>query len=348
MFIALMATGILIVMIYIWSGESIAALIMSIVTLFAVLAIVEWRPWAIDGEAEPLFNRAGRTGRVTVGRSDRPAATERRSADPVWRSEFDITWDRRGVSGVAIGKRAPQLWSWSQIDDISQAWCQDSDPGPGSSPGADVDRRDVAEERIGLCLDFPSLRNPEEPTTAQVMFGPDQHPDEIVPRLRAAWRDSKVTQSRFYDLSSEERTRRMADDFGAGVIDLTDSPRSPELLYQEVRRALLSSGELCRLAPDATFDDVLDGFDRLLEANDVELLTRSEADELAAADGADRVASLHWTLDWVAEQRGFRLAFIDQGGEDYLLGLVPAHSADDWDGQTIGSGKARVVLDLPS
>lgn len=131
------------------------------------------------------------------------------------------------------------------------------------------------------------------------------------------------------------------------MIDPTGSGASPELLYQEIRRALLSSGELCRLAADATFDEVLDGFDGLLEANGTDPLSRSEADELAAADGPDRVASLHWTLDWVAEQRGYRVAFIDHGGDDYLLGLVPANSADDWDGQTVGSGSARIVLDLP-
>lgn len=346
MFLALMATGVFIVMIYIWSGESIAALILSIMTLFAALAIYEWKPWAVDGGVDRLASRGERAtvrSRVGANRSPRTEAAHR-GPNPVWRSRFDITWDQRGVSGVSLGGRAPQLWSWSQVDDISQAWCTAIDEQDKEEKEVD----DGIDERIGLCLDFPSLRNPEEPVQAQVMFGPSQDPDTVLTGLRAAWRDSKVTRSRLYDLSPEQRTRRMADDFAGQTIDLTDAGQSPELLYQEIRRALLSGGELCRLLPDTEFDEVLDCFDRLLEANGVEALSQAEAEELSAADGPDRVASLHWTLDWVAEQRGFRMAFIDHGGEDYLIGLVAAQSADDWDGQTIGSGKARVVLDLPT
>lgn len=327
-----MATGILMVLVYLWSGESVTALVLSIVTLFAVLAIIQWKPWEA-GLGEPGDGSA----RAVTGRT---SLIERNDGD-VWRSTFDITWDLRGVSGVALGARAPQMWAWSRIDDISHDWCPPIDGG-----GADDDEAEPME-RVGLRLDFPDLRNPEEPAHAWVMFGPDQAPDEVVTGARIAWRESKITQSRFHDLSSQERTLRLADHFARSPIDLTGAAHSPELLYQEIRRALLASGELVRLAPDTNFDDALDAFDLLLEANGADLLSQSEADELAAADGPNRVASLHWTLDWAAEQRGFRVAFIDQGGEDYLLGLVPAGSADDWDGQTVGSGSTRVVLDLP-
>ncbi len=370
-----MATGVLIVLIYIWSGESIVALLLSIFTLFAIAAIIEWKPWTIKTGTEvfaPL-----RQSRSSSNRSRGDWGGAGNGSPPIWRSRFDITWDERGVSGVALGKVAPQLWSWSQIDDISNAWCEldsflQNSAGPTSVGPTSVDRtsagptsvdRNTADlddaERVALCLDFPSLRNPEEPEQAQVMFGPTQHPDDIVSRLREAWRDSKVSQSRFYDLAPAERTRRFAENLGhpngEGHAPQIQSARlaSPELLYQELRRALLSSGRLCRVGFDADFDEVLERFDLLLDANDVERLSRSEAEELEAADGPNRLASLHWTLDWVAEQRGLRVAFVDQRGKadaearDYLMGLIPAGTADDWDGQSIGSGSVKVVLDLP-
>lgn len=343
MFVALLATGVLMVLIYVWSGESLVALILSIITLFAVLALAQAKPWSAAGGlamAGPAGRRAELLGGAPGSDDEEPIADL-----PVWRGRFDVTYDERGVSGVAVGDSAPRLYSWSQIDDISQAWVTAS---TGEQLENDLVLIGETEERVGLRLDFPSLRNPEEPENASLMFGPKQHPDIVMQRVRQAWRDSKRMQSRLYDLTLEERTSRLVDHFGHGTIDLRGPTGSAELLYQEIRRALLASGELCRLDPDSSFDEVLDSFDGLLEANDVDVLSQDEADELAAADGPDRLASLHWTLDWIAEQRGYRLAFIDQGGEDYLLGLVPAGSADDWDGQTIGSGSARVVLDLPS
>ncbi|MGB5759152.1 MAG: hypothetical protein WBM50_19730, partial [Acidimicrobiales bacterium] len=312
-FIAMLATGVLIMMIYIWSGESVAALIMAIVTLFAVVAIIEWKPWAVDGDDHqpPGWSKrsTGWAGAGTGAASapDHPRSEGDDSPDPVWRSEVDITCDDRGVSGVAIGERAPRLWSWLQIVDIQQVWYTWADGDPvgelrnrpepeegeaAEAAGAD----DVASgERIGLCLSFPMHRNPEKPAEAGIMFGPDQDPDTVVHDLRSAWRRSKVAKSRFYDLTLEERTREMAQHFGANVIDLRVPTRSPELLYQEVRRSLLAGGRLCRLAPDAPFDEVLDRFDGLLEANAADPLTRAEADALAAADGPDHLAGLHWT-----------------------------------------------------
>ncbi len=383
-FFGLLATGVLIVLIYIWSGESLVALVLAIVTLFAVAAIIEWKPWAVDPGTEvfgPLRHPHPRSAAAKPSTAGRSPTSKR----PVWRSRFDITWDARGVSGVAVGKVAPQLWSWSQIDDISQAWCEDEPMVAGAKDNGEPDGGSDAqppaqgpEERVALCLDFPSLRNPEEPEQAPVMFGPAQDPDPLVTELRAAWRDSKISRSRFYDLSPGERTQIFAESVGfPAEVMSTLNMRSPALLYQELRKALLAGGELCRISSDAEPDDLLDRFDGLLEANRVDPLSRTEAEELQAAAGPNAatpdagapdtgtpniMASLHWTLDWVAEQRGLRLVFLDQvgparpgsaapdhgGPRDYLVGLIPAESADDWDGQTIGSGSTRVLLDPPS
>lgn len=335
LFTALMAAGVAIVLVYIWSGESLAVLILSIISLFAVLLIVQWRPWRVDGDSLwPRPSTEDPDPHLDAALPDDPDRHGSGTA-PVWRSRFDVTWDGRGLSAVAVGERAPQMWSWTRMDDICYDWC------------AAISEDDVAEERLALRLDFPDHRNPEEPLSAWLMLGPDQDPATIVANGRLAWRESKITRSRLHDLTAEERTWKLADHFGQTEIDLTEPIKSPELLYQEIRRALLASGELCRLAPDAGYDEILDTFDQLLTANGVEPLSRIEADELAAIDGSGSLPDLHWTLDWVAEQRGFRMAFIDQGGVDYLIGLVPANAADDWDGQTVGGGSTRVVLDPP-
>lgn len=334
-----MATGVLIVLIYIWSGESLVALILAIVTLFAIAAIIEWKPWAALDPGTEVFTAMRHEARETVQTAP--------STSPIWRTKYDITWDGRGVSGVSVGKVAPQLWSWSQIDDISQAWYDD---------------------QIALCLDFPSLRNPEEPEQAPVMFGPTQDPDDTVSSLRSAWRESKVGHSRYHDLEPAERTRLFGEHLGFPTSGLESlQMRSPALLYQELRRALLAGNHLSRISPDASLDEVLIRFDRLLNANDVDPLSQDEGHELRASvgeanSGSDLIAALHWTLDWVAEQRGLRLVFVDQGGPvgpggerlgsgdagDYLIGLIPADEADHWDGQAIGGGSTQVLLDPPS
>ncbi len=337
-----MAIGVLMVLIYVWSGESIIALVLSILTLFAALAVWQWQPWAVDS--------AGADGTGGAGPSVRPERTEllpSRGSEPrprdktsAWRSSFDITYDDRGVSGVAVGSQAPQMWSWSQIDDIDHHWC----------PLDQVSQQ--AEERLALRLFFPDLRNPEEPAQAWVMFGPDQQPEVVEREARSAWRDSKIKRSRLFEMTPQERTMKLADQLAPDRLQLTDWPRSPELLYQEVRRELLAGGEFCRLAQDDSFDDVLDAFDEMLRANQLPLITEAEADELVRADRPRRVAALYRTLDWVAEQRGFRMMFIEQRGgrssDEFLIGLIPASSADDWDGQTVGSGSARVLRDQPT
>ena len=330
-----MAIGVLIVLIYVWSGESIIALILSIMTLFAALAVWQWQPWVVSGDADGPSVRPVQTELLPT----RPS-TDRQTTESVWRSSFDITYDERGVSGVAVGSQAPQMWSWSQIDDIDHHWC------------ALEHGDDQLEERLALRLFFPDLRNPEEPVQAWVMFGPTQEPEEVEREARATWRDSKVKKSRLFELTPHERTLKLAEQAAPGRLNLTDWPRSPELLYQEWRRELLSGGELCRLPQDAGFDDVLDAFDVMLETKNVPLITEAEAGELARDGGGHRIASLHRPLDWIAEQRGFRVMFIDhrnsRAGDDYLIGLIPAGSADDWDGQTVGSGSARIMLDRPS
>lgn len=352
LFLSLMGTGVVIVMIYIWSGESIVALLLSIITLFAILGIWQWQPWAIDDSDVTDSRRSGgdrlsRGGRSLINLAEDEDGDEPKrsgsAADaegPCWRGTFDITWDERGLSGVPIDSQAPQMWAWTQIDDIAYDWTV-----------ADQQSRSL-EERLAFRLDFPDMRNPEEPVQAWVMFGPDQEPAEVQRAARDAWRESKVKRSRFHDLSPQERTTLFADHLAPEALDLTGSPNSPELLYQEIRRALLDGGELCRLGTDAHFDEILDSFDRMLAANDADPITEAEADELAASSGKDRVASMHRTLDWVVEQRGYRMVFVEQvdgsRGDDYLIGLIPAVSADDWDGQTVGSGAARVTLDRPT
>ena len=333
-FVVLMAIGIGIVMIFIWSGESLIVLALTIITLFAVLGIWLWRPWEAAGSGIGLES-GGNEALDVVGGSDTG------EVGPCWRNPFDITWDDRGLSGVLLGAQAPQMWTWSQIDDIGYDWFTDG-----------------LEERLAFRVSIPDVQNPAEPVEVWVMFGPEQEPMEVWRQAKATMGQAKVKRSSFHALEPLERTALLAEHLAPQTLDLTDGPQSPELFYQEVRRALLDGGELCRLTSAASSEEVLDAFDRLLGAHNLDPVTESEADELASAGGQlasagiDCVASMHRTLDWVAEQRGLRLVFIDQvsgaPSADYLMGLIPASAADDWDGQTVGSGSAQVTLDCPS
>lgn len=382
LFLALLAAGVLIVLVYLWSGESTPVLVLSIVTLFAVLALIEWRPWKVslkpgvarpparsrraerrraaaaeaEADADVEVAPRGEPMRTVSGRSDRAAGRQGRGGfgsrdrgrgepepvrTPVWRAKFDITTDERGVSGVPVGERTPQLWAWSQIDDIGADRCEEV---AGTKPVS----------KLGLRLDFPNLRNPEEPAVAMVAFGPHQTPDEVVVDVRRAWRESKIPRSRLHDMSSEERTRLMADHFGADDLSSEVGLVSDDVgvMYDTVRAILLASDALRRIDAQLSPDELLDAYDRLLRANRVEGLTEEEADELlvdvTTQSGFELVEATHRSFDWLAEERGRRVAFVDDGGEDYLMGLVPAESADDWDGQTVGDGAGRITLDPPT
>lgn len=321
-----MVVGVLIVLIYLWSGESIVVLFLTITSLFAGLALWDRKPWA---EPEP----------------DAPPPKAPRRPPPVWRCDHDIAWDARGLSGVPVGEQAAQLWPWSQIDDVSRDWCSISLP---------TDDLAKADERVALRLDFPNPQDAEEPATAFAALGPRQDPELVVRRVREAWRDYKVTKSRLYHLSPGDRTVRLAAELGAGEIDLREPVDAPDELLDELRRQLLDRGELCRVDLVGDVEDILDEVDQLLTVKGVEPLTDDEADELLAMRGDNRIEAIVWSLDWAAEQRGYRLAFLDQLRPQaeqatgvHLVGLLPAEAAEDWDGQTVGGGTTRITLDLP-
>lgn len=374
---ALLSAGVLIVLVYIWSGESIPVLVLSIVTLFAVLFLMEWRPWDPENASGPFASRegsekpsrsrntgrdrnepadrtargrngaegpddatqrtrskAGAPGENRAGRKQLPAPPPARSRKrpTVARADLDVTWDDRGVSGVPVGQRAPRMWSWASIDEV----------------GAEVlpDRNHGRPTRTALRIDLPDAKDPMEPVVAWLSFGPEQVPDEAVESIKLAWRSSKRQRSELSTLSAEDRTRRLADDLSVEKIRVPSVAGSPDLLYQELRSTLLATRSLRPVAADAELDLLLDAFDELLAANDMHGLTRHEVRDLEA-DRKAPLDAVHQALDAIAEQRGSRLIVIDNGGAEFLFGLVPADRADDWDGQEIGDGSQRVLLDLP-
>ena len=259
-------------------------------------------------------------------------AGDRRPRSVVARAEMPITWDDRGVSGVPVGARAPQMWGWARIDEIVVA-------RPPGGPTSTADR-------LALRIDVPDARDPNEPAVAWLAFGPDQQPREVEMALRRAWRAAKTRRSPLSNLSIEDRTRRLAADLSIEPIRVPSVAGSPELLYQEIRSKLLATRSLRPIRDEAELDELLDSFDELLDANDMHGLTRSEVRDLEA-DGTGSRPAVYRSLDAIAEQRGGRMVIIDHGGPDHLIGLIPADRADDWDGQEVGDAPHRILLHLP-
>lgn len=244
------------------------------------------------------------------------------------RANYDITCDKKGLSGVPEKQKAPQLWAWQQIDDMGL----DVHPSTGL---------------MTLRLGFPNLRNPSEPAYAWIEFGPDQDPDEVMDQARAGWRASKIPRSQFYRLSPEERTRQLSTFLTAKAIDTAKPSGDPQITFYEIREELIREGGLTQLSQTAQLADVLHQFGRLMEDNKIEPLSAHEVAELESLGLGSTLPELYWSLDWFMEQRGKRIAFVDQHRKEYLFGLLPAHLADHWDGQTVGGGTATIILDIP-
>ncbi len=253
-----------------------------------------------------------------------PVITEVRPA----RASYDITCNQKGLSGVPENQQAPQLWAWQQIDDMAL----DVHPSTGL---------------MTLRLSFPNLRDPKEPSYAWVEFGLEQDPDLVMDEARAGWRVSKIPRSQFYRLSLSERARQLSTFLTATEVPVPTESNDPNEIFDQIRTALLELGGLTRLAANAGLVDVMNQFDRLIIDNKVEPLTSEERAELESLGHASTLPELYWSLDWFMEQRGKRIAFIDEHHRDYLFGLIPAHLADHWDGQTVGDGSATVILDIP-
>jgi len=366
-FAALLVTGSLVVLLYIWTGESVIVLLLAFFTIGAGLFLADWRPWDV-AENDKAKYRPRLTGQKmndwsahsdhddedygSLANSRYPSSTNRdsrypNSQDPGsqppehddWAGSddrftaYDITYDQRGLSGVPEGEQGPQLWAWSQIDDILI-----DDRYDGQLPS--------------LRLSFPNLRDPSEPAHAWVQFGPDQDPDSVLHEARTAFRDSKIPKSSLYALPSAERTWHLAEAMSPIQIDLSDRADSASYLYREIRNGLEATGSLVAVRDDSPFGEIIETFDGLLIANGLSPMADKEHAELVEIGSEASFAELHWTLDWFAEQRGARIAFLDESYEgqhrtEYLLGLIPAQLADEWDGQTVGARAAQVVLDIP-
>lgn len=335
-FAALLVTGSLVVLLYIWSGESKLVLVLALFTLGAALFLADWRPWEVD-ESKKAAYRPRLPNRTAGGRY--AAAGQIRAGTDSSFTAYNITCDKRGISGVPEGEQAPQLWAWSQIDDILI-----DDRYDGQLPS--------------LRLSFPNLRDPAEPAHAWIRFGPDQDPDSVLHQARLELRDAKIPKSSLYGLPPEERTWHLAKAMSSTEINISDQVESARSLYEQIRGGLAASGSLVNVRYDAPVRHIVKTIDALFIANGLLPMSREEKAELAEIGPEASFAELHWTLDWFAEQQGARIAFLDEqrdfdNGEhgrsdaDYLVGLIPAQLADEWDGQMVGANAAQVVLDMP-
>lgn len=382
----------LIVLIYQWSGDSIIVLIMSLLSLFALLALWDRKPWQVapeDGEWADT-DRSGNGGAADRGWANRDAVaggTDHHGAaaldneeervdepgehagppeeeppvvrpvtedSPVWRSRFDIGLDQSGVTGLALGQREPQLWPWDAVASAGIGW------------SAAIAEGDAVEERVGLHLGLTAgpatgvagptglpgtAAGPNNGTgveVAQLMFGAEQRPGAVLSAVRRGMEAARIQRSRFHRLSPAERTRQLANALSPDPISLTKHIRSPELLYQDARRALLTNRTLRRISRDADADQILNAFEQLLTAHGAMDLDEAELGPLGAAADRGDSETVYLGADRAAETRGYRLAFVQHGGDDHLLGLLAIDDANDWDGQSVGSGLTTVTLTPPT
>ena len=386
-FATILAVGVLIVLIYQWSGDSIIVLIMSLLTLFALLALWDRKPWQVapDGGEwadEDERNRPNTTGggsddqaRFTQDSADeidegpegperfaepQPAAVRPLTEDsPIWRCRFDVSVDHDGVSGLAIGERETRRWSWDSIIAAGVGW----------SPA--IVEADQVEERVGLHLQLTAAHDPQSSAgqnqnapgatdgfgemageevgdAVQLMFGAGQHPGAVLGAIRKGIQSARIQRSRLHSLSPGERTRQLANALSPEPINLTKQVKSPELLYQDARRTLLTSRALRRISRDADAEQILAAIEQLFTAHGALDLDQVEIGPLLTAADRGDSETVYLGANPVAEARGYRLAFITHGGDDHLLGLLPLDDAEDWDGQTVGSGLAIVSLEPPT
>ena len=372
-FATILAVGVLIVLIYQWSGDSIIVLIMSLLTLFALLALWDRKPWQVVPDDEDWSGNRGRRdpnanfdNRVSddthdsneihdgnashdssdtgterqpheeadrvdqVPAHDAPPARPLTEDSPLWRCRFDIGVDQDGVSGLALGEREPRHWPWDLVTSAGVGW------------SAAIAEGDRVEERVGLHLGLTG-----EPQ-AQLMFGAGQHPGAVLGAVRRGIQAARIERSRFHSLSPAERTRQLANALSPDPINLTKDILSPELLYQDARRTLLTNRTLRRVSRDASAEQILVAFEQLLAAHETVALDDQELGPMGAAADRGDSETVYLGADRAAETRGYRLAFIQHGGDDHLLGLLAIDDASDWDGQTVGSGLTTVSLDPPT
>lgn len=375
----------LVVLIYQWSGESVVALILALVTLFAGLALFEWRPWApeqasplfgrpatrrvaddgidrggpesdrYDGSGDPFGDAADGAGQANGSGLDGPAGVGLDPArwapppeplvhrppggDVAWRHDVDIRWDDAGLAGLPLGRVRPEAWPWTSVAGLSTEWRR----------ARQTSNR--IEERVALVVRLDRGAGGQAPAPElALVFGRDQDPAVVLAEAGAIHRRVRATTSWVGRLSPAERTRKLATTLSPTPVTLTSQIRSPELLYQELRRALLTGRAMRRLSADAEAAQITDAVGVLFDAHRVLPLSAAELDaigtELAVADGPWPTV-LYPTIDGAAAQRNLRLAFLDNGTEDHLIALLPRHEADEWDGQTIGSGLTTVILGPP-
>lgn len=154
----LLAAGVAIMVLYVRSGESLVVLMLSLVTLLAIVAVMAMRPWQ---------------GAEDAGRID-PAW------DQTWRCGHDVTWDQRGIHAVAVGDRLPRLTMWSRVDRITVGQHR-----------SQVDHRGH-QRRRGLRLDLyqpvAGDRDGVDQREVWLCLGPDQDPERMAAELSSAWR----------------------------------------------------------------------------------------------------------------------------------------------------------------
>lgn len=143
LFLALLTAGVCIVLVFIWSGESIPILIMSIVTLFVVLYLLEYRPWAADGP--PGRRSADRRGGAAGTRSgDGRTSTPDRHGAGFTSSRPTTTGRHRAIDR---SDRQPTRARPEPTEDVES----DESTGGGmrAGPGRTTARRDPLPTRPG-------------------------------------------------------------------------------------------------------------------------------------------------------------------------------------------------------
>lgn len=188
-FVLLLAAGVFIMVVFVRSGESLGVLVLSLATFGLGLAAYVAQPWHLDRD------RAG------DGEADDATGAVRRRDDRwdgTWRCGHDVTWDERGVRGVAVGDRLPHLTVWSRVDGIGVGRHRDEvdQRGPQQRRGLRLDLYRGPGGGVGTTGAGPHTSGDQRRNVVWLCVGPDQDPDRVADELGAAWR--RVAAQRRY------------------------------------------------------------------------------------------------------------------------------------------------------
>ena len=351
--ITLLVVGIaVLVLLFLWAGVPPLVLVgLTVASLIFGVAIVQWQPWNSLPEAKPVDPMGFASTEQSMPSTPfdlavpapgqmEPGVHRPTGLDSAWRHQVDIRWDDNGIAGMPLGQERPAAWSWESVAGLALEWRQN---------GHDTDQ---AEERLGLVIKLEQTVDGLASVAAPVLtFGPTQMPNVVLAATQAIHRERRSAAARLARLTPAERTRELAGALSPTTVSLTSQVRSPELLYQELRRALLTGRAMRRVPADADLDQITDAINVLFDAHRVPALNGQELgaiDTALAASDAPWPTALYLAVNAQAVQRGLRLAFLDNGTEDHLIALMTTEDAEGWDGQHVADGTTTVILGPPT